>query len=108
MDISFGDYGQERDLICTEEERQIYNNLYAFLKDNEIDVTPLRFVRVSQNYVTAKYGEWDLARIKFTQRAKWLNFPEADSEKHKITSPDELTDYADMILHSIKQISKFL
>lgn len=107
MGLIVSDYGQERDLICTEEERQIYNELRVFLEDNEIDVKPLHFVRVSQNYVTAKYGDWDLARFKFTTRAKWLTFPECDSEKHRITSPEELPDYAELILYSIAQIKKF-
>ena len=108
--MEFGHYGEERDLVCTEEERQIYDNICRFFDENELDKSPLRFVRVSDSYVTAKYADWDLVRMKYTTRAKWLVFPVADlrAEKHRVTSPDELFDYGEAILYSVEHIRKYL
>lgn len=102
-------YGEERDLICTEEEREIYDNLYRLIEESEYDTSPLRLVRVSENYVTAKYYEWDLVRMKYTTRAKWLVFPtaEAAAPKNRITSPDDIKDYVDLIMKSIEVIMRY-
>jgi hypothetical protein len=109
MDLTFQHYGERRDLVCTEEERQLYNNVVKVLQDNSLDTKPLHFVRLSDNYLTAKYGDWDLVRIKYTARAKWLVFPVADlrAEKRRITSTDDLFDYVDMILESVAHIKKY-
>lgn len=44
----------------------------------------LLLVRKSDSYVMAAVGEWDLARFKCTERAKWIMFPTVLSkQKHK-------------------------
>lgn len=103
------EYGQERDLICTEEEREIFETVRNFLIESDIDVSPLQFVRVSDNYVTAKYGDWDLVRCKYTNRAKWILFPtlEAQKEKHPIESPGDVLDFSELIIKSVEHIKKY-
>jgi len=81
----------------------------GFDKDINADVSPLQLVRVSDDYVTAKYGEWDLARIKYTNRAKWVKFPtvEAAKEKHGIEKPDDVLRFHQLIIESINHIEKY-
>ena len=100
---------QERDLVCTEEEREIFDEICSFFDDNDLDREQLRLVRVSDNYLTMKLGEWDLVCYKYTPRAKWLSFPtiEKRSERHEITSPDEALNFADLLTDSIEHIKKY-
>lgn len=69
----------------------------------------LRLVRKSDSYVTAAVGEWDLARFKYTARAKWIMFPtvEAKSQKHYIEDPEEVYNFADLLADSIAHIAKY-
>ena len=99
MDIKFSNYGQERDVNATDEELKIFD---ATGRD-------LCLVRKSDSYVTAVLGEWDLARFKFTQRAKWVSFPTAEvgPPKHKITRPEEAAGFADLIADSLAVIDKY-
>ena len=107
--VKFAHYGEERELVCTEEERQIYDNVCALFVQNKIVDFQPELVRVSDNYVTVKCGEWDLVRFKFTARARWLFFPvfEKASERHQIESPDDLFDYENTILKSLEHIRKY-
>lgn len=107
ISVTISHYGEERELVCTEEERQIYNNLRDIFDCHDLNERPLRLVRVSDNYVTAKYNDWDLVRFKYTQRAKWLMFPTTDSEKHYIEDPDDIYSYVDDIVDSLDHISKY-
>lgn len=45
--LEFQNYGQERDLVCTEEEREIFNRIVDEFPDES-----LRLTRVSDNYVS--------------------------------------------------------
>ena len=103
MDIRFANYGQERDVNATDEELKIFEVL------KEATGRDLRLVRRSDSYVTAVIGEWDFARFKYTQRAKWVSFPaaEAGPPKHKITAPEEATSFADLIAESLAVIDKY-
>ena len=103
MDIAFADYGQERDVNATDEELKIFETL------KEATGRDLRLVRKSDSYVTAMLGEWDLARFKFTQRAKWVSFPaaEAGPPKHKISHPEETASFTDLIAESLAVIDKY-
>lgn len=104
MNIQFSNYGQERDLNCTEEEFAIYDTISQAFPGKD-----LRLTRVSDNYVTIKLGDWDIVRLKYTDRAKWLMFPsvERKQQKHKIESVDECTDYSDQIRKSIEIARKY-
>ena len=103
MDIRFANYGQERDVNATDEEMKIFEAL------KDATGRDLRLVRKSDSYVSAVLGEWDLARFKYTQRAKWISFPTAEvgPPKHKITHPEEATDFADLIAESLTVIDKY-
>ena len=103
MDFKIANYGQERDVNATDEELKIFEAL------KEVTGRDLRLVRKSDSYVTAAIGEWDLARFKFTQRAKWVSFPTAEvgPPKHKITCPEEAANFADLITDSLAVIDKY-
>lgn len=103
MEIKFSDYGQMRDVNATDEETRIFE-LLKEATGRDIDL-----VRRSDSYVTAVLGEWDFARFKYTQRAKWVSFPaaEAGAPKHKITRPDDVVSFADLIAESLSVIDKY-
>lgn len=102
--LKFADHGQERDLICTEEERAMFDWISEHFPDDG-----LRLVRVSDNYVTVKRGEWDIVRMKFTNRAKWLMFPtyEIKQIKHRIERTAEIEDFEAAIQESIETAKKY-
>lgn len=102
MSISFQDHGQERDLICTEEERKIFNRVCEIVGDGP------RLVRTSPNYVAIKYKGYDLMRLKYTNRARWFNFPmmEVGSMKHHIEGLDDFDEYTVVIEDSVKEIKR--
>lgn len=102
MNINFANYGQERDANATDEEMKIFEAL------KEATGRDLRLVRKSDSYVTAMLGEWDLARFKFTPRAKWIAFPsvEVGPPKHRIGTPSEAVSFADLLTESIRVITK--
>ena len=104
MEINFGNYGQERDLICTEQEREIFERVRAEFPDED-----LRLVRVSDNYVTIKFGDWDILRLKFTNRAKWIMTPITESKqiKHKIDSVEEIEDFFASVQVSLEHAKKY-
>ena len=103
MEIKFTDYGQMRDINATEEEIRIFELL------KEVAKRDIELVRRSDSYVTAVLGEWDLARFKYTQRARWVSFPavEAGAPKHKITAPDDAVSFADLMAESLSVIDKY-
>ena len=105
MEIKFGNYGQERDLICTEEERAIFERVRDEFPDAD-----LRLVRVSDNYVTIKLGEWDIVRFKYTNRAKWIMTPiiETKQKKHQLDGPEYVEDFFAAIQESIDHAKKYL
>ena len=95
-------YGQQRDLVCTEEEHEIFEII------KEISGTNLDLVRRSDNYVTASFGDWDVARIKYTTRAKWIQFPIFDTgSKHRISSVDDTWSFKAIIRDSLDHIRKY-
>ena len=109
ISIKVANYGQERDLVCTEEERQIFGMVHAAFMNNEgVDADDVRLVRVSDNYVSIRFLGEDIMRYKFTNRAKWLNFPmrEASSMHHEIDVPEDVQDYAEIIQSSAADILK--
>lgn len=103
-EIKFANYGQERERIATESEAQIFELLKQMSGIDE-----LRLVRKCDDYVTAMFGEWDVARIKYTPRAKWVVFPtvEKGSTKHRIESPEEVLQLDDLLQKSIEHIRKY-
>ena len=102
MEIKFANYGQEREVNATDEELKMFDVL------KEATGLDLRLTRKSDSYVTAMYNDWDLARFKFTPRAKWIAFPivEVGTTKHKITAPEDVAGFGDLLASSIEIIEK--
>ena len=104
MGIKFANYGQQRDLNATAQEIEIFEIIKEMAAPADLEL-----LRKSKDYVTAALGEWDLVRIKYTDRAKWIAFPtvESGSKKHRITTPTDVKEYADLLADSITHIRKY-
>lgn len=102
--INFSHYGEERERIATELELEVFEQIKKIAGRDDLEL-----VRKSDNYVSAVIGMWDLARLKFTPRAKWVAFPtlEVGAPKHRITSPDDVAGFEDLIMGSLKIIAKY-
>lgn len=100
MYVKFANYGQEREVNATDEELKIFD-----LIRNNASV-PVELVNRSDKYLTAAVGDWDLARFKFTSRAKWILFPivERPNEKHKIGQPEDVLEFVDIMTESLSHI----
>ena len=107
--MEFTHYGEERDLICTEQEREIFEIIKDMFRGLGFDDSLLRLVRVSDGYVTAKIEPWDVARIKYTPRAKWVLFPTAEraDQKNRILSPEDVRSFPEQIQKTIDIINKY-
>jgi hypothetical protein len=104
MGIEFINYGQARERIATESELEIFEVLRSITGREDLDL-----VRKSDNYVSAVIGDWDLARFKYTPRAKWIQFPfEAKPPKHKIETPADVADLSDLVMKSLEHILKYV
>ena len=103
MNIEFTNYGQERELNATEEEKKIFDILC------EMTGEPLELVRKSNDYVSACLGRCDLARLKFTKRAKWVMFPYAEAKqvKHQIMIPEDVTEFVGLIAKTLELIKRY-
>ena len=90
-------YGQDRDLNCTEQEREIFDIIRSVCDDDNLDSDNIKLIRKSDSYVSAVmpssqgYGEMDLARIKFTDRAKWIKLA-PDLDKVTISDPEDVAE----------------
>lgn len=104
MDLIFAHYGEERERIATEDELEIFKILQDLTGSPD-----LRLVRKSDNYVSAVVGDWDLARFKYTTRAKWISFPivERGSAKNRIERPEDVRAFSEKIEASYAHIIKY-
>jgi len=103
MELKFQTYGQERERIATESELEIFDYL------QDIAGGCLQLVRVTDYYLSAKFGDWDITRIKYTPRAKWLMFPTIEPKqiKHRIEDPEDAKQYADYVENSLAVARKY-
>lgn len=106
-------YGQERELVCTEEEREIFDIIRSICDDYNLDSGILELVRKSDDYVTAimrsqsGYGLMDVARIKYTNRAKWIKLcPEF--ERVYLSDPEDVASMTDGIRRAYLFNQKYL
>lgn len=101
--------GVERELVCTEEEREVYDYIEWIASMHGVDPDELRLARVSDTYLTVKYGEWDLARFKYTNKAKWIKFTaiERSDTRHGLEAPEDVQDLGELIVRSIDHIKKY-
>ena len=109
--IHFTNYGQQRDLICTEQEREIFDIIRSLVDDDGLDSDKLELIRKSDNYVSVvmqseEYGPMDVARIKFTNRAKWIWT--MDTDKVKISDPEDVTQYAEAFCNGYRFNEQYL
>lgn len=102
-------YGEERELEETDDEAQMFNVLCSMFYAKGYDPAQLRLVRKSKDYVSAMLGDFDIARMKYTERAKWIIFPSAEPKavKHRIESPEEIEQYGDLFEKVIEFVSKY-
>ncbi len=89
-ELKFADYGQLKEIGCTEEELMIFDLLRDMTGANDLEL-----VRRTDKYITAAIGETDVARFKFTSRAKWILFPCVRDDKIKIKDVADVSDQAD-------------
>jgi hypothetical protein len=103
--FSFSNYGQERDTNETDPEAEIFDIIKKATKEEH-----LRFVRKSNNYVSAAIGPTDVARFKFTKRAKWILLPYLDNEKHPLQEPIDVYAMASDLVKAVdkaKEINNY-
>ena len=61
----------------------------------------VQIVRKASAYLTAVYNETDVARFKFTERAKWITFPYLENNKKRyIEKIEDLSAFKDDIVKS--------
>jgi hypothetical protein len=99
--VKIANYGQLRDVNATDEEAEIYNQLKTIS-----GVEDLELVRRSDNYVTAAIGPTDVARFKYTTRAKWIRFPYVNDNKIPLASVESVADLHDDIIASVETARK--
>ena len=94
--VQFAHYGESRDVDCTNAEYEIFHIIRSRLDDMNYNTDCLKLVRKSDSYVSAvmessgDYGLMDLARFKYTDRAKWIKIcPEFDK----------------IVLHSVEDVA---
>lgn len=103
--LEFAHYGEERDLDATDEEIAIAEMFIAMLPSPE----GCRIVRKSDAYITVECGVSDLARIKCTEKARWVNLPIVDLGKVKRRFDDvsDVGQFKDDIIRSYEKIKQF-
>ncbi|MEE1246098.1 MAG: hypothetical protein UHL70_02470 [Acutalibacteraceae bacterium] len=95
--VKIANYGQLRDINATDEESEIFDQLRTISGAND-----LKFVRRSDSYVTAAIGPTDVARFKYTARAKWIRFPYVSNDKIPLASVESVSDLHDEIIKSVE------
>ena len=105
MELEFSHYGEERSFDATEEELELFEELQGMTLYKRLPAI-LELTAKSSSYLSAAVGEWDLARFKYTDRAKWIIIPLAEpkAKKHKISSVDDVHDFDDLIDVAVQRI----
>ena len=103
--LNFAHYGEERDLNATPEELKICELIAEMLPSQE----GTRVVRKSDDYITLMFGEWDLARVKYTPRAKWVNLSVVDKGnfKRRIADVSQVEEFREDVIRSYEHILKY-
>lgn len=73
--LSFADYGQEKDTNAEIEEIELYQLIKQAVKDSGRDPEAMRLHRRAKSYISVSIGDTDVCRLKYTERAKWIQFP---------------------------------
>ena len=100
--VTFAHHGESRDVDCTDAEAEIFHIIKSRLDDMNYNTDCLKLVRKSDSYVSAvmessgNYGLMDLARFKYTDRAKWIKIcPEFD--KIELKSVEDVANLSDAL-----------
>lgn len=94
INFSIGGVNDYPDVNPTDGEAKIFGYIKRLCPSAE-------FVRKSAEYVTACYNDIDIARFKFTDRAKWVLFPYMDNnKKRRIEKPEDLAEFEEDIIKS--------
>lgn len=100
--VKIAHYGENRELNCTDEEAEIFHIIRSRLDDMNYNTDCLKLVRKSDSYVSAvmdsgsDYGEMDLARFKYTDRAKWIKVC-PDFEKIELNDVEDVVQLSDAL-----------
>ena len=98
--ITFAHYGEYRELNPTDGEAAIFEHIKALCPSCEM-------VRKTDAYLTAEAFGTDVARFKYTDRAKWVRFPYVgDGKKLYIEKIDDLSALNDDIVKSYEKAEK--
>ncbi len=97
MELSFSNYGQNREVNATDEELEMFNLICQCTEADDLEL-----VCRSDNYVSASIGPTDVARFKFTKRAKWILLPYLTNTKIKITEPDDINELKDDLIKAVQ------
>ena len=98
MALEFSNYGQEREIDATPEEYEIFEIIRS-ISDK------VRLVRRTDKYVSASIGDTDVARFKYTSRAKWIQFPYT-AGKIKIASVSGVSGLENEIRDAVNEAEK--
>lgn len=100
-------YGQNREINCTEAEQDIFHIIRSVCDDDNCDASHIELVRKSDSYVSAVmpssqgYGDMDLARFKYTDRAKWIKIA-PDFEKIPLNSTEDVAKMSEFICNGYR------
>lgn len=91
-------YGTE----ATAEDLVIYDHIKTLCPSAEL-------VRTTPAYLTARAGDYDLIRFKYTDRAKWVNIPLLDlgKVKRRFESLEDLSQFDADILKAFEMAQNF-
>lgn len=107
--LQFAHYGEERTVNATDEEEQMFRIVCAMVDGHGWSPDQVRLVRKSDSYVAAAIGDYDIARFKFTDRAKWILFPYSQEKapKNYIQLPDDIEQYDYLLIKALNRINSF-
>lgn len=98
----FAHYGDQRELNATDGELELYETICEILEDEGCDADQLELVRKSDSYLSIVLGETDVARIKFTDRVKWILLPYVKDEKIRISGTGNVNNYAAEVVEAYR------
>lgn len=99
----------QKELNANKEESEIFDILGAMYQVYGGKRDDLKFVRYSDNYLSARVGNIDLARFRFGERTQWIFFPNVESkkERHKISTPEDVLQFEKLAKESIEFIKRY-
>lgn len=98
--IEFAHHGEERELNATEKELELFALIIKVIEDYGQKTDDIVLTRNSGNYLSVKIPPSDIARIKYTDRAKWIQLPYGvkESGKRYIDEPEDILSFKDDIV----------